>query len=228
MEKVVVSIGGSILIPGKEDHIFIKALVNVLKDVSEKKQVMIVCGGGRTARYYTNPGKALGGDTYQLDMMGIGATRLNAELLRMALGEYAYDKVPLTVDEAADAMSSGKIVVMGGTEPGHTTDAVATMAAGKIGCKRVVNGTSVDAVYSDDPKNDPDAKRFTELTIEELSKIVYDEHDAGRSSVFDPLGVKLAMRDHIDILVVNGRDLEDMRNAMLGNVIKGTVVNSQS
>ncbi|MCL2786527.1 MAG: UMP kinase, partial [Methanomassiliicoccaceae archaeon] len=93
--------------------------------------------------------------------------------------------------------------------------------------KRVVNATSVDAVYSDDPKKDPDAKRFSELTIKELSDIIYDEHDAGRSSVFDPLGVKLAMRDRIDILVVDGRDLDEIRDAILGNKIKGTFVNSQ-
>ena len=224
MEKIVVSIGGSILIPDKEDHVFIKKLADVLKDVSGKVRLMIVCGGGRTARYYVSTGREIGGTAYQLDMMGIGATRLNAELLRIALGDHAHDRVPLTVEEAADAMSTGKIVVMGGTEPGHTTDAVAVMAAGKIGCKKVVNATSVDAVYSEDPKKNPDAERFTELTIKELSGIVYEEHDAGRSSVFDPLGVKLAMRDRVDILIVDGRDLNEVKGAILGKKIKGTVV----
>jgi len=133
----------------------------------------------------------------------------------------------LTVEETVSAFGSGKIVVMGGTEPGHTTDAVATMVAGRIGAKRVVNATSVDAVYSDDPKKDPNAKRFSELTIKELSEIVYKEHDASRSSVFDPLGIKLAMRDRIDISMVDGRDLNEVRNAILGKKINGTVVNSQ-
>ena len=227
MEKVVVSIGGSVLIPDKDDAVFIGKLANVLRDVSKKVQLAVVCGGGKIARYYTNTGRDLNGTTYQRDILGIGATRLNAELLRIALGECSYDGVPHTVDEAAKAFLSGKIVVMGGTEPGHTTDAVATMLAGGVGAKRVVNATSVDAVYSDDPKKDPDAKRFSELTIKELSDIIYDEHDAGRSSVFDPLGVKLAMRDRIDILVVDGRDLDEIRDAILGNKIKGTFVNSQ-
>ncbi|MCL2890896.1 MAG: UMP kinase, partial [Methanomassiliicoccaceae archaeon] len=93
--------------------------------------------------------------------------------------------------------------------------------------ERVVNATSVDAVYSDDPKTVPDAERFSKLTIEELSDIVYKEHDASRSSVFDPLGIKLAMRDRIDIFVVNGRDLNEVENAILGNGINGTVVNSR-
>jgi len=227
MEKVVVSIGGSVLIPDDGDQDYIKRLAGVLKDVSKDVILMIVCGGGKVARYYTNTGRGLGGTTYQLDMLGIGATRLNAELLRIALGDAAHDGVPMTVDDAVSAFSNGKIVVMGGTEPGHTTDAVATMVAGGIGCKRVVNATSVDAVYSDDPKKDPNAERFTDLTIEELSKIVYAEHGAGRSSVFDPLGVKLAMRDRIDIMIVDGRDLDELRNAILGKRIKGTTVISK-
>ncbi|MDR0334419.1 MAG: UMP kinase [Methanomassiliicoccaceae archaeon] len=227
MEKVVVSIGGSILIPDNDDSVYIKRLADVLNDVSASVEIVIVCGGGRIARYYTGTGRALGGNTDELDMMGIGATRLNAELLRIALGTEAFDKIPLTVDEAVDAIPNRKIVIMGGTEPGHTTDAVAAMVAGRIGCRRIVNATSVDAVYSDDPKKVPNAKRFTKLTIKELRNIVYAEHDAGRSSVFDPLGVKLAMRDRIDIMIVDGRDLDEMRNAILGKKIKGTYVNSQ-
>jgi uridylate kinase len=223
----VISIGGSILIPDSNDHEYIKKLADIITDISASVKMVVVCGGGKIARYYTNTGKALGGTTYQRDIMGIGATRLNAELLRIALGDSAYDRIPLTADDAAAASADCNIVVMGGTEPGHTTDAVAATVAGKIGCKRIINATSVDAVYSDDPKKDPNAKRFTELTIKELSNIVYAEHDAGRSSVFDPLGVKIAMRDRIDILVVNGRDLAEMRNAILGKKINGTTVSSQ-
>ena len=227
MEKVVVSIGGSVLIPDNNDSEYIKRLAGVLKDISKSVSLVIVCGGGKIARYYTNTGRNVGGTTYQLDMLGIGATRLNAELLRVALSDAASDNVPTHVEDAAKTFGNGKITVMGGTVPGHTTDAVAAMVAGKIGSKRIVNATSVDAVYSDDPKKDPNAKRFTKLTIKELSKIVYEEHDAGRSSVFDPLGVKLAMRDRIDIMIVDGRDLDDLKNAILGKKIKGTVVNSQ-
>lgn len=227
MEKVVVSVGGSVLIPGNDDSVYIKRLADVLKDVSRNVNVAIVCGGGKIARYYSDTAKGAGATVYQRDMLGIGATRLNAELLRIALGDRAYGCVPLTVDEAAAAFAEGRIVVMGGTEPGHTTDAVAAMLAGKINSKRIVNATSVDAVYSDDPKKDPNAERFSELTIKELGKIVYEEHDAGRSSVFDPLGVKLAMRDHIDIMVVDGRDLGEMKNAILGKKIKGTFIRSE-
>jgi uridylate kinase len=227
VEKVVVSIGGSVLIPGKDDASYIKQLADMLKEVSKTVRLVIICGGGKISRYYVDIGRQLGGSVDKLDLMGIGATRLNAELLRIALGDLSYNGLPHTVDGAVSAFACGKVVVMGGTEPGHTTDAVAAMIAGKIGCRRIVNATSVDAVYSDDPKKDPDAERFSDLTIKELSRIVYAEHDAGKSSVFDPLGVKLAMRDRIDLLIVDGRDIDELRNAILGNDIKGTTVNSQ-
>jgi uridylate kinase len=224
-EKVVVSAGGSVLIPGKDDPAYIKRLASMIKEVSETVQVAIVCGGGKIARYYSETGGELGGSTYQLDMLGIGITRLNAQLLAIGLGSST--DIPLTAAEAACRSTPQNIVVMGGTVPGHTTDAVATMVAKEMGADRVVNATSVEAVYSDDPKKDPAAKRFSKMTIDELGDVVYKEHGAGRSSVFDPLGIKIAKEEKIDILIVDGRDLDELRNAILGKEIKGTYISSR-
>ena len=116
---------------------------------------------------------------------------------------------------------------MGGTEPGHTTDAVAAMIAKACDADRIVNASNVDAVYTDDPRTNPNAKRLDKITIDDLEKIVYDEHDACRSSVFDPLGVKIAKEHRIDLLMVDGRDLVELKNAILGKEINGTFVNSQ-
>ncbi len=225
-EKVVVSIGGSILIPGNDDSNYIKELSRMITEVSKEVQVVIVCGGGKIARYYTETGNELGGTTYQLDMLGIGVTRLNAELLAISLGDISSTDIPRTAEDAASRSTEDNVVIIGGTVPGHTTDAVATMVAKEMRAGRVVNATSVEAVYSDDPKKDPKAKRFSKLTIEELGNIVYKEHGAGKSSVFDPLGVKIASEEKIDILIVNGRDLSELKNAILGKDIKGTFINS--
>lgn len=115
---------------------------------------------------------------------------------------------------------------MGGTEPGHTTDGVAAMLAERIGADRIVNATSVDAVYSDDPKTNGEAEKYSEITIERLEELVYGEHGASKSGIFDPLGVKIAKKNKIDIFMVHGRDLEDLRSAILGHKVKGTVVKS--
>ncbi|MDR2698800.1 MAG: UMP kinase [Candidatus Methanoplasma sp.] len=226
-EKVVVSIGGSILIPGKDDPVYIKKLTEAIKEVSKTVQVVIVCGGGRIARYYTETGAVLGGTTYQLDMLGIGATRLNAQLLAVSLGDLSSADIPTTAAEASARSTPDNIVIMGGTVPGHTTDAVAMMVAREMRADRVVNATSVEAVFSDDPKKDPAAERFSEMSIDELGDIVYKEHGAGKSSVFDPLGIKIAKEEKIDILMIDGRNLSELKNAVLGKEIKGTYVSSR-
>jgi uridylate kinase len=100
------------------------------------------------------------------------------------------------------------------------------MVAKAMGADRIVNATSVDAVYTDDPRKNPDAQKILNMTIEQLGDIVYKEHGASRSSVFDPLGVRLAKENRIDILIVDGRNLDELRNAILGNEIKGTFVDS--
>lgn len=225
-DKVVISIGGSILIPGDEDGAYIKKLAALLKELSSDVDISVVCGGGKTARYYASVSEDIDGTMYQQDLFGITATRMNAGLLDLALGYDNYPTIPLTIKEAASRRKDGEIMVMGGTEPGHTTDGVAAMLAQEIGADRIVNATSVDAVYSEDPKTNGEAERYSEITIGKLEELVYEEHGASRSGVFDPLGVKIAKKNNIDIFMVHGRDLEDLRSAILGHRVKGTVVRS--
>ena len=227
MDKVVVSVGGSVLIPGNNDSEYISRLAGMLSSVKDEVQLAVVCGGGRTARYYATTGRELGGDTYQLDIMGIAATRINAQLLGVALGDMP-ERVPETAAETARASEPGRIVVMGGTEPGHTTDAVAMMVAREMGADRVVNATAVDAVYTADPRKDPNAEKIPRMTIERLGELVYKEHDASASSVFDPLGVQIARESRIDISMVDGRNVEELRKAILGQQFDGTFVDSHS
>ena len=228
MDKVVVSIGGSVLVPGDDDAAYIRRLADMLREVASEAQVAVVVGGGREARRYVDMGRALGGSVRELDELGIGITRVNARLLTVALGGMANTEIPVKADDCARMSEPGRIAVMGGTEPGHTTDAVSAMIAERMGADRIVNASNVDAVYSADPHADPDAVRYERMTIAQLKEVVYQDHDAGKSSVFDPLGVSIAMRERIDILMVNGRDLEELRNAILGKPIKGTFVDSHA
>lgn len=227
IDKVVVSVGGSVLIPGSNDSDYISRLTGVLGSLCQDVVLAVVVGGGRTARYYAETGRALGGTDYQLDILGIGATRLNAQLLALALGDMP-DRVPEDPEETASRAAPGRVVVMGGTEPGHTTDAVAMMVARSMGADRVVNATAVDAVYTADPRKDPGAERIPRMTIGRLGEIVYKEHSASASSVFDPLGVEIARESRIDISMVDGRNLEELRKAILGQEFSGTFVDSHA
>jgi len=225
MDKVVVSLGGSIIVPDDKDDVFLKRFAEMVGSLCQRYQIYLVCGGGKFARYYISVGRSLGLSEHELDEMGIMATRLNATLVAHALGDTAVGKVPTEVLEAHRLEQKGKVVVMGGTVPGHTTDAVSAMLAREVRAARIVNGTSVDAAYTADPRKHSSAKRLSKISHQQLYELVnVGLHGAGPSNVFDRLGAQIAQDNQIDICIVNGRDLDDMRAAIEGKPILGTVV----
>jgi uridylate kinase len=225
MDTVVVSLGGSVLIPDEEDADHLSNLSSLLKELSSEYRLLLVCGGGKVARYYITTGRDIGANERDLDELGIMTTRINARLVSLSLGQLAIDTVPTTIEEAAKAGGCGKIVVMGGTVPGHTTDAVSAMLAEKVGASRIVNGTSVDAAFTADPRKVKDAKRLHTISHSELNQLVsHGMHRAGPSHVFDPLGASIAAKNNIPIFIINGRNMDEMRAAIQGKKIKGTLV----
>jgi uridylate kinase len=225
MDTVVVSLGGSVLIPGEEDADHLSDLSGLLREMAAEHRLLLVCGGGKVARYYITTGRGIGASERELDELGIMTTRINAKLVSLSLGDMAIDSIPTTVEEAERTSADDRIVVMGGTVPGHTTDAVSAMLAEKVGAVRIVNGTSVDAAFTADPKLVKDAKRLHTITHAELNLLVSrGMHCAGPSHVFDPLGASIAARANIPIYIINGRNMEEMRAAIQGRKIKGTLV----
>jgi uridylate kinase len=225
METVVVSLGGSVLIPGENDSTYLQGLAKMIKAVCKDRRVFLVCGGGKVARYYITQGREMGAHVDHLDEMGIMVTRTNARLLQLALGDVAVPGIPVTPQEAREMARPGKVVVMGGTVPGHTTDAVSAMLAEETKAARIVNATSVDAAFTADPRKHPEAKRLKHITFQELYDLVNKgAHGAGPSDVFDKLGADIAMRNRIPIYIVNGRNLEELRRAIEGKEVEGTFV----
>jgi uridylate kinase len=225
MDKVVVSLGGSVIVPDDNDDVFLKRFSEMISSLCDRYQIYLVCGGGKIARYYIKVGRNLGLPEPDLDEMGILSTRINAALVAYSLGNRSAGKVPADILEAHRLEKKGKVVVMGGTVPGHTTDAVSAMLAKEVKAARIINGTSVDAAYTSDPRKDPRAERLSKITHQQLYELVnVGLHGAGPSNVFDRLGAQIARDSHIDICIVDGRDLEEMRAAIEGKAIKGTVV----
>ncbi|UCE37758.1 MAG: UMP kinase [Thermoplasmata archaeon] len=225
MDSVVISIGGSVLVPNENDADYLKTLAGLLSRISSIHKLYIVTGGGRIARYYITSGRVLGASEKNLDEFGIEVTRLNARLLSTALGDLANPKPALNIDEATELGKNHQIVVMGGTEPGHTTDAVSAMLADKIGAARLVNATSVDGVYDSDPKKNKDAKRFKRVSHEELVALTSEiKGMAGPTVIFDPKGSEIIKNAKIPLYVCHGRDLGALENAVLGKDFDGTIV----
>ena len=215
MKKVVISLGGSILIPTLEEHT-IKEYVPVLKKIAKQHRLFVVVGGGGEARRYIGIMRDLGIDEGTSDEIGILITRLNATMLIAALGEDAYPKVAESHAEAKKFAESGKIVVMGGITPGQTTDAVAAVLAERVGAAVFINATSVDGIYSADPRKDKKATRFDSMTPKKLLEIVGGTAlGAGSNNVLDIVAARVVERSNIPLVVLDGRDPKNLPNAIL-------------
>jgi uridylate kinase len=200
----------------------IEAFASTLERI--EAPLAIVVGGGAAARTYISAARELGLDESGLDELGIQLTRANARLLVAAFGDQAYPKPAEDFDEAATALRSYDRVCMGGTHPGHTTDAVAAMTAERLGAQRLVVVTNVDGVYTSDPKRDPDADRLDEISFSDLVGITGAGREAGHSAVVDPLAAQIIQRSGIETRVVDGDDQANVASAVDGVAFEGTTV----
>ena len=225
MDIVVVSIGGSVLIPDDDDFEYLSGLAELLVGLSSRTKLYIVVGGGRISRYYIKLGRKFGTDERVLDEMGVDVTRLNARLLISSLSGKSNAYPATSVAEAAVIGDEHAIVVMGGTTPGHTTDGVAASLAQILRADRVVNATAVDGVYTKDPNKYDDAEKIEKMSFDELLECCKtSEWKAGPSNVFDAMGAEIIAKNEIPLLVVKGRDLEALGAAIKGKPFDGTTV----
>ncbi|UCC93245.1 MAG: UMP kinase [Thermoplasmata archaeon] len=223
--RVAINTGGSIVAPEHIDKMFLSQLADVLSHYANARDLLVVVGGGHTARRYIEACRELGADETYLDLVGIDATRMNARLLISALQEGVYEGVPITLDEAMEAADSNGIVVMGGTHPGQTTDAVSAMLAERSGAEEMLVLTNVDGVYTADPRKDPDAMRLPEITTGRLLEIVSGgAYKAGSNTVVDPVAAGIIHRAAIPTKVLDGRNLTQVTAALEGEDFVGTVV----
>lgn len=219
--KVVMSVGGSVLASPTPDIEYIKALASILIDLKTKGyRLFVVVGGGRLAREYIDYAKKLGGTDEFCDELGILATRMNALLLKAALGTHATD----IASSYEGACASKEIFLMGGLKPGRTTDTVAAGLAALCKADLLVNATNVNGVYDSDPRKKPDAKMYESLSYDELLKLVSASHTAGISTVIDKGAANLIKARKIRTAVLNGKDLENLRTCIRGGKFKGTII----
>jgi uridylate kinase len=114
---------------------------------------------------------------------------------------------------------------MGGVMPGQTTDAVAAALAEYVNADLLIYATGANGVYDSDPKTNPDALKFDEMTPSELVDIVAPmSRDAGSSAPVDLLATKLIERAGMRTIVLDGNDPDRVEAAVLRGEHNGTDV----
>jgi uridylate kinase len=222
--SVVISLGGSMVNgTGTLDTAFLKTLKSLLKG---NEKIGIVVGGGKLARDYVKASREFSRNQFWADSLAVQATRLNAALLTRVFAEEACPVVFQDFESAAAASKEYRIVVMGGTIPGITTDTDSVLLAEAMGAERLVNVSNVNGVYDSDPGKNKNAKMFRKLSFPQLLEIAdaSDPRKPGTHFVFDVIACKLAARSGMELHFVGGKNLSDLPGAMKGKPHRGTVV----
>jgi uridylate kinase len=223
--RIVVRIGGSVVASPINTDLMGK-YADIIKTIKQHgHEVAVVLGGGALAREFIGIAKKLDMDITAQDEIAISCSRLFAQLFLKKIGESGCNKIAITLDDAAQCLSEGKVVVMGGLKPGITTDTVAALVAERVEADLLVKGTDQDGVYDKDPRKHPDAIKLDRLSIEDLAKIFEGSvHKAGIHQIIDPEALKILKRKRLKLVVVNGFKPENLFLAINGETV-GTVIN---
>ena len=226
-KRVLLKLSGEVLM-GEQDYGIDPAYVaRLAEEVKAAKdtglEICLVIGGGNIFRGVA--GAARGLDRTTGDYMGMLATVMNALAMQNALEQAG---VPTRVQSAIPMSSvcepyirrraerhleKGRIVIFaaGTGNPFFTTDTGAALRAAEMNCDALLKGTSVDGVYDSDPKTNPDAKRFDEITY---SRVLNDN-----LKVMDATAIALCRENSIPIVVFSIREKGNVAQVIDG---KGT------
>lgn len=223
-ETIVISLGGSIIIPDQIDVEFLKDFKElILEKVENGKKFVIVTGGGKLCRRYQDAAKEITNPSKDdLDWIGISSLQLNAELIRVLFGEKAHSKVILNLSE--NLLFNEPIIVGAAYKPGQSTDWGAILAAKNVGAKKVINLSNTDYVYDSDPKINPRALKIEKISWRDYRKLVPSEWNPGLNSPFDPIASKIADENGIEVIIMNGKPIDNLRKCLDGEEFKGTVI----
>ena len=234
MTTHIVALGGSLLRPEeaeKRSQWFGQLRQLAVHLEGNGRRLGIVVGGGLPAREGITLARSSFTDSYRLDTVGIAATRLNATILQQSLLDIGCNVCPIiphSTDEAAELLLEHNFVIMGGTTPGHTTDAVAVALARDSGAPHCVIATDVSHVHDSDPRTNEDAKPIEEMTLAELAEITgLEALGPGESAAVDPIAVKWAIDSGMRLAVLDGRDLTLLEDAIEGRPFVGTLVRTE-
>lgn len=223
METVVISLGGSIIVPNKINHDFLKQLRKKILKLSKKdKRFIIICGGGNVAREYMQAAsKVVDLKNEDLDWLGIHATRLNAHLLRTVFRDISHKRV---IKNPADKVNfKDPVLIAAGWKPGRSTDYIAVRLAQNYGAKTVINITNAEFVYDKDPAKFKSAKPIHKISWKDFRKLVGNKWNPGLNLPFDPIASKKAQSSKLQVLIV-GKNLENLENAICGKSFKGSII----
>jgi len=217
-KNIVIKFGGSLLFSegGTINNEKITEFCDLIKNDKNYDSIVIVCGGGTIARQYIKAIRDFTKNEILCDMIGIDISRINSLLIVANMKEFAYPQVPESFEELSTAIITGKIVVIGGLQPGQSTTSVAIQVAEFLKAERLIILTDVDGIYDKDPKMYDDAQLLKELNYDSLQKIILEMSEdtqaaAGEYRIFDAVSLQILKRSNVVVSVISGSNLDQFK-----------------
>ena len=227
---IVISLGGSLIVPKHIDWQFLKKFRElIISEIKKGKKFVIITGGGYTAREYIQASNKITKLTRDdSDWIGIHATRMNAHLIKTIFRNYAHPRInknPQTKEDLSMHFSKGeKIMIAAGWRPGWSTDYVAVILAQRLKAEKLINLSNIKYVYNKDPKKYSDAEKIEKINWKDFRKIVGNRWDPGLNAPFDPVASKLAEKIKLEVIIAEGKNLENLKNILADKKFEGTVI----
>lgn len=228
---VIFSLGGSLIFKNDSGEInidflkkFKKFILNFLR--KEDYFFIIVVGGGFLAKSIIQAAKKLNKNlTFQdFDNLGIKTTELNALFFKTVFKDLSYFKIlNKPIKDLKNIVLNKKILFVYGLKPGHSTDFVSVFWAKTLKVDKVINLTNVDYIYDRNPAKFKKNTPIFKMTLKDyLKKIANFKWQPKLSLPFDPIAAKLALKEKIKIITVNGNDFKNLKNVILEKEFKGS------
>jgi uridylate kinase len=222
---IVLSLGGSLIVPNEVDIVFLKKFRDVIKKNEKKYKFIIVCGGGSVARTYINALKQDNKPELLQSMAGITITRVNARFMTYFFGKDANEGIPHDMKDVENLLKKRNIVFCGALRyaPNQTSDATALKLANYFKTN-FINLTNVKGLYDSNPWENKDAKFIPKATIEEFNKIVMAiPNKPGMHAPVDHTAMKIIRKHKIKTYIL-GKDMKNLDNLLNNKSFIGTII----
>ena len=223
---VVISLGGSLIIPNNINVNFLKEFKKTLMKNRDKCKFVVVCGGGGIARKYISALKEEGANEKLQGFAGISATRMNARFMNYFFHQDARQGIPEKMSSVKTYLKKMNVVFCGALEykPMQTSDSTAAEIAEALN-GIFVNLTDIDGLYDKNPRKFKSAKFIKEISWRKFYDMANrKKFKPGQHFVLDQSASKIIMKGKIETYIM-GKNMNHFDNFLNGKKFTGTKIN---
>ncbi len=224
---VVISLGGSLIIPEKVNEKFLEDFKKVILKNTKKYRFVIVCGGGKTARNYIKglEEQKIKNKEYLQSLLGVSATRLNARFMTYFFGDDANKGIPHEIKDVENLLKKNRIVFCGALRyaKNQTSDSTAAKLANYFNCD-FINLTDVNGLYDKNPKRFKNARFIPEISHKNFLKMSEKiKFEPGQHFVLDQTAAKIIKKHNVKTFII-GPNSDNLDNVLNGKHFIGSVI----